>query len=68
MRYPPFITFAVTEQFRAENEEIIACELEAVINNNLYEMDWKELTRIILLADRLALRQLLLEVKNQTLA
>ena len=35
--------FMVTKLIRAENEEIIACELEAVINNNLYEMDWKEL-------------------------
>ena len=35
--------FMVTKLIRAENEEIIDCELEAVINNNLYEMDWKEL-------------------------
>jgi len=33
----------VTKLIRAENEEIIACELEAVINNNLYKMDWKGL-------------------------
>ena len=35
--------FIVTKLIHAENEEIIACELEAVINNNFYEMDWKEL-------------------------
>ena len=35
--------FIVTKLIRAENEEIIACELEAVINKKLYAMDWKEL-------------------------
>ncbi len=39
--------FMVTKLIRAENEEIIACELEAVINNNLYEMDWKELKGVL---------------------
>ena len=33
--------FIVTKLIRAENEEIIACELEAVINKNIYEMDWQ---------------------------
>jgi len=33
----------VTKIFRAENKEIIACELEAVINNKIYGIDWREL-------------------------
>ncbi|KJV05602.1 TIGR02450 family Trp-rich protein [Methylocucumis oryzae] len=35
--------FMVTKLIRSENEVIIACELEAVINNNLYELDWQAL-------------------------
>lgn len=35
--------FIVTKLIRAENEEIIACELEAVINKNIYQMDWQTL-------------------------
>lgn len=35
--------FMVTKIIRAENEEIIACELEAVINKKSYEMNWQEL-------------------------
>ena len=31
--------FIVTQLIRAENKDIIACELEAVINNHLYETD-----------------------------
>ena len=31
--------FIVTKLIRAENKDIIACELEAVINNHLYETD-----------------------------
>ncbi len=36
--------FFVTKLIRAAKDEtIIACELEAVINKNNYEMDWREL-------------------------
>jgi tryptophan-rich hypothetical protein len=35
--------FIVTKLIRAENEDIIACELEAVINHHLYELDWQVL-------------------------
>ena len=35
--------FMVTKLIRAENTDIIACELEAVINHHLYEIDWHEL-------------------------
>ena len=35
--------FMVTKLIYAENEDIIGCELEAVISNNLYEIDWKDL-------------------------
>ena len=35
--------FIVTKLIRAENTDIIACELEAVINNHLYQIDWHEL-------------------------
>ncbi len=35
--------FMVTKLIRAENEDIIACELEALINNHLYELDWQAL-------------------------
>jgi len=35
--------FMVTKLIYAENEDIIGCELEAVISNNLYEINWKDL-------------------------
>ncbi|MFI3137734.1 MAG: TIGR02450 family Trp-rich protein [Methylococcaceae bacterium] len=37
--------FIVTKLIRAETPlaEIIACELEAVINNKVYEIDWQTL-------------------------
>ncbi len=35
--------FMVTKLIRAENADIIACELEAVINNNIYEIEWQAL-------------------------
>jgi len=35
--------FIVTKLIRDENETIIACKLEAVINNNYREIDWREL-------------------------
>jgi len=35
--------FIVTKLIRATDETIVACELEAVINKNNYEMDWREL-------------------------
>ena len=35
--------FIVTELIRDEQETIIACELEAVINKNSYQIDWKTL-------------------------
>lgn len=33
----------VSKLLRDNNERIIACELEAVINNNAYKLDWQEL-------------------------
>jgi len=35
--------FIVTKLIRAENADIIACELEAVINNTIYEIEWQAL-------------------------
>ena len=35
--------FIVTRLIRDEKGIITACELEAVINNNLYRLDWQEL-------------------------
>lgn len=35
--------FIVTELIRDEQETIIACQLEAVINKNSYQIDWKTL-------------------------
>ncbi len=35
--------FIITKLILAENEEIISCELEAVINKNIYKMDWQTL-------------------------
>ena len=35
--------FIVTRLIRDENGTITACELEAVINKNLYQLDWQEL-------------------------
>ncbi len=35
--------FIVTELIRDEQEIIIACELQAVINHNTYQIDWKTL-------------------------
>ena len=35
--------FIVTRLLRDSTGRIIACELEAVINNNLYQFDWHEL-------------------------
>lgn len=35
--------FIVTKLIRAENEDVIACELEAVLTHNVYETDWHEL-------------------------
>jgi tryptophan-rich hypothetical protein len=32
--------FMVTKLIRAEDEVIVACELQAVISNNVYEIDW----------------------------
>ncbi len=33
--------FIVTKLLRDDDENIIACELEAVINKKLYEIDWQ---------------------------
>jgi tryptophan-rich hypothetical protein len=33
--------FMVIKLIRDEEQEIIACELEAVINNNSYEINWQ---------------------------
>ncbi len=35
--------FIVTELIRNEEEVIIGCKLEAVINKNSYQIDWKTL-------------------------
>ncbi len=35
--------FIVTKLIRDENEIIISCELEAVISQRIYQMDWQEL-------------------------
>lgn len=35
--------FLVTRLIRTEDETIIGCVLEAVINRNTYEIDWREL-------------------------
>ena len=35
--------FLVTRLIRTEDETIVGCELEAVINKNTYEIDWREL-------------------------
>ncbi len=35
--------FIVSKLLKDEKDEIIACTLEAVINKNCYEMDWKSL-------------------------
>ena len=35
--------FLVTRLIRDEDDVIIACELEAVISKNSYEMDWRKL-------------------------
>ena len=34
----------VTKLIRDEEETVIACELEAVINKNSYQLDWRLLT------------------------
>ncbi|RVU86036.1 TIGR02450 family Trp-rich protein [Leucothrix sargassi] len=36
--------FMVTKLIRDEEETVIACELEAVINKNSYQLDWRLLT------------------------
>ena len=35
--------FLVTRLIRTEDEIIVGCELEAVINKNTCEIDWREL-------------------------
>jgi tryptophan-rich hypothetical protein len=35
--------FIVTKLICADNEDIIACQIEAVINNNCYEINWQTL-------------------------
>jgi len=35
--------FLVTKVIRNEQEQIIACLLEAIINHKQYELDWREL-------------------------
>ena len=35
--------FIVTRLLRSDDEKVIACELEAVINKNSYEIDWQQL-------------------------
>jgi tryptophan-rich hypothetical protein len=36
--------FLVTRLIRDEQEVLVACVLEAVINHREYEMDWRQLT------------------------
>jgi tryptophan-rich hypothetical protein len=35
--------FIVTKLVRDENEVIIFCELEAIINKHIYQIEWQEL-------------------------
>jgi tryptophan-rich hypothetical protein len=35
--------FIVREIFRSEDGTIVGCELEAIINNNVYTIDWQQL-------------------------
>jgi len=35
--------FIVTRLLRSDDEKVIACELEAVINKNSYEIVWQQL-------------------------
>lgn len=35
--------FIVTRLLRSDDEKVIACELEAVINKNSVEIDWRQL-------------------------
>ena len=35
--------FIVSRLQRADDESILSCELEAIINNNVYEIDWQQL-------------------------
>ena len=35
--------FIVSRLQRADDEPILSCELEAIINNNVYEIDWQQL-------------------------
>ena len=35
--------FIVSRIQRADDETILSCELEAIINNNVYEIDWQQL-------------------------
>ncbi|MCB5161445.1 TIGR02450 family Trp-rich protein [Marinomonas algarum] len=38
--------FIVTKLHRDENEVVIACILEAVINKNQYQLPWQDLTSV----------------------
>ena len=38
--------FIVTELFRDDNEQVIECLLEAVINKNQYRIAWQDLSVI----------------------
>jgi len=40
--------FIVSRLQRADDETILSCELEAIINNNVYEIDWQQLKYSIL--------------------
>ncbi len=35
--------FIVTELFKDGNDQILGCNLESVINNNNYQIEWQEL-------------------------
>ncbi|MGB5277698.1 MAG: TIGR02450 family Trp-rich protein [Gammaproteobacteria bacterium] len=35
--------FIIVKLIRASDQSIIACELEAVINHNIYQIQWHEL-------------------------
>jgi len=35
--------FIVSRLQRADDDTIVSCELEAIINNNVYQIDWQQL-------------------------
>ena len=35
--------FIVKKLFRSDDETIVSCEMEAIINNHVYKIDWQQL-------------------------